>query len=313
MTLSQSLAAIAWDPQIRGVLVVVVMVALLMGSVYLLLATNLANRLGFLVALTGLFGWMTLLGINWWLYGQGWTGDGPTWDVEEINTGDLDGANLEDARVLSPEGIDEALAGEGISGYEELNELEPDEFEEIADGVEDQLGGWTLLNESDPVRGEAQSAVDDALTGPAYPSFETTNDYVVLYGMDLGGKPEADQDNLLDVMGNRITNTLRPQHPTKHAVVMVQPAAPEFDTLPGEEPAPIVPTPNTETVSVVMVRNLGDLRLPAAMTTIVSGVLFGLCCYLLHVRDRTIEANRAAPLPAVPGADPALDKANGSS
>ncbi len=40
------LAGIAWDPQIRGFLAVLVGVVVLMGSVYLLLGTNLGSRLG---------------------------------------------------------------------------------------------------------------------------------------------------------------------------------------------------------------------------------------------------------------------------
>ena len=55
MTLTHTLAGISWDPEIRGILIVAVGAAVLMGSVYLLLATNLGNRLGFMVALAGFF------------------------------------------------------------------------------------------------------------------------------------------------------------------------------------------------------------------------------------------------------------------
>ena len=60
MHLVPTLAGIAWDPQIRGILSVLVGVVVLMGSVYLLLATNVASRLGFLLALAAIFGWMTI-------------------------------------------------------------------------------------------------------------------------------------------------------------------------------------------------------------------------------------------------------------
>ena len=43
-----------WSPFIRGILVVLIGVGVLCGSVYLLLATNLGARLGFLVAMAGL-------------------------------------------------------------------------------------------------------------------------------------------------------------------------------------------------------------------------------------------------------------------
>ena len=39
-----------------------------MGSVYLILGTNIGARLGFLVALCGLAGWMALMGGIWWIY-----------------------------------------------------------------------------------------------------------------------------------------------------------------------------------------------------------------------------------------------------
>ena len=62
-------AGIAWDPQIRGFLAVLVGVVVLMGSVYLLLGTNLGARLGFLVAISWIFGWCTIMGLTWWMYG----------------------------------------------------------------------------------------------------------------------------------------------------------------------------------------------------------------------------------------------------
>jgi hypothetical protein len=304
MRLSESIAAISWDPQIRGALVVATMVAILMGSVYLILATNLAKRLGFLVAITGFFAWMTLLGITWWVYGQGWLGDAATWEVEEINTGQLDGAELEEAHRLEDA---------ELPNYEELNELTPEEFEEVAAGLEDDLGGWLLLSESDPVRGEAQAVVDAALQGPDYPTFALPEDYVVQYGMEFGGKPEADDDDILDIIGNRITNTLRVTHPPKYAIVMVQPGEFAEPPIPGEPPPEVVPAEGADVVSVVMVRNLGSLRLPAAMTTIVSFVLFLTCCYMLHVRDKTVMANRAAPLPEAPAPGSAPVKVGSSS
>ena len=48
------IAGIAWNPGIRGILSVLVGVVVLMGSVWLLLASNVGARLGMLLALTGL-------------------------------------------------------------------------------------------------------------------------------------------------------------------------------------------------------------------------------------------------------------------
>jgi hypothetical protein len=55
-----------WYPTILGVLVVIAAVGLFCGSIYLLLATNFGARLGFLVAFTGLAGFVMLLSLLWW-------------------------------------------------------------------------------------------------------------------------------------------------------------------------------------------------------------------------------------------------------
>jgi len=58
------LAGISWDPNIRGALVVLTAIVLLPGTVYMVLATDTGARLGLLLALTGLFGWMSIMGME---------------------------------------------------------------------------------------------------------------------------------------------------------------------------------------------------------------------------------------------------------
>ncbi len=77
------IAGIGWDPEIRGLLTVAVASAGLMGTVWLLLATNVGVRLGSLVALTGFFGWFTIMSLIWWLFGIGYTGQRPSWEFVE--------------------------------------------------------------------------------------------------------------------------------------------------------------------------------------------------------------------------------------
>ena len=69
-----TLIAIAWEPGIRGVVSVLAMVVVLIGGSYLVVGTNLGARLGFLIILSALFGWMTLMGAVWWTYGIGLKG-----------------------------------------------------------------------------------------------------------------------------------------------------------------------------------------------------------------------------------------------
>ena len=131
------LAGIAWDPQIRGFLAVGVGVVVLMGSVYLLLGTNLGSRLGFLVAMSAIFGWCTIMGLTWWVYGTiGMLGETPKWEVSEVVYPGLDDAALDEAHTLDTS---------ELPPPEDLNELEEAEYDEVRDDVEPTLGGWSLL------------------------------------------------------------------------------------------------------------------------------------------------------------------------
>ena len=77
--MSAALLAINWEPELRGVLTVILGTVAFMGSVYLILGTNIGARLGFLVVLCGLAGWMALMGGIWWIYGIGLKGADPAW------------------------------------------------------------------------------------------------------------------------------------------------------------------------------------------------------------------------------------------
>src|SRR6266576_4653951 len=77
-----------WNPTILGVLVVLSAIGLFCGSAYLLLATNLGARLGFLVAFASLTGFMVLLTSLWWTSGNSGIdpphGKSPSWKVVEV-------------------------------------------------------------------------------------------------------------------------------------------------------------------------------------------------------------------------------------
>jgi hypothetical protein len=98
-------AGLAWDPQIRGILAVVVGFVVLAGSVYLLLTTNLGGRLGLLLALAGLFGWLVILTFYWWVNppGIGPAGDPPSWEVKEIHVTGGDEPPVQREAQLLPE------------------------------------------------------------------------------------------------------------------------------------------------------------------------------------------------------------------
>lgn len=100
--MTEIVAGLGWDPEIRGLLTVALGMAILGGSVWLLLVTNTGTRLGSLIALAGFWGWMFVMGIFWWIYGIGWAGSLPTWEVQDV---------FIDAPGAEVEGLQEAFVG----------------------------------------------------------------------------------------------------------------------------------------------------------------------------------------------------------
>ena len=199
------LAGIAWDPTIRGVLTVVVAVAVLMGSTYLILATNTGNRMGFLIATTGFFGWMMLMGVIWWIYGIGMVGQAPSWQVVEVNTGELSAAATDEVRDLVLDNLPPA---------QELNALEVADFRAEASTVEGDLSGWRLLPLSDTQVGEAQATVDEFFAEGNYVGITGPNDYLSLYAFDIGGKDRLGDDrSMVERVKLSIEQLLQVTHP----------------------------------------------------------------------------------------------------
>lgn len=289
MTFVPTLAGIAWDPQIRNTLALVVGIGVLMGSVYLVLATNLAARLGFLVVLTAFFGWMIIHGTIWWIYppGQGPSGRVPAWDVQEIVYGDLSNSINDKVHQIRPQ---------GLPYYKKLDDLTPEQVDQLSKDQGARLGVWRLLGPSDAAKGEAQTALDAVLVGGTIPGLEDPTTRVYTYAFETGGKPERKGDTIWDRVSNRITNTLRVKNPPHYAVVQLVPAKKEV-TVAGQPPPPPAPDPNAQVISAVLVRDIGQRRVPAATITLGSGLIFGVLCAMLHQRDRRAAEHRSAPVP----------------
>ena len=292
--LLHTLAGIAWDPQIRGFLATAVGVVVLMGSVYLLLVTNLGTRLGFLIAATGFFGWMTLMGLIWWVYGTiGMLGAAPSWHVTEVVYPDVDAAALEEARPL-----DTSV----LPPPEEYKELEGEDFDQLRAEVEPELHGWRLLPEADPSFGEAKATVDayieanpiQGIGDEELGGIDSASEVVTLYAFETGGKEGLPDDpSRVDRITNKIKTTFwQVRHPPHHAIVQVQPVV--HQVAAAGEPPP-TPTPDEEepVITVIMERDLGDVRFPAAMVTIFSGIMFGVLCSMLHRRDQRVAEVRS--------------------
>ena len=286
--LLHTLAGIAWDPQIRGFLATLVGVVVLLGSVYLLLLTNVGARLGFLIAASAVFGWMTIMGGVWWVYGTiGMLGEAPHWEVTEVvypGTGD---AGLEEARALDTSGLPPA---------EELNDLAPEELEEIRPDLEADLDGWLLLPESNRAFGEAKAAVDEyfAEHEDVTLGIDSAEDYISTYSFERGGKERLDDDpSRIDRLVNKFKTTfIELTHPPRYAIIQVHPVI-QQEAAPGEAPPTPEPDPDKPVVSVIMTRDLGDVRFPGAMLTIFSGIMFAVLCVQMHRRDQRVREVRA--------------------
>ena len=317
------LAAIAFDPAIRGVLVVMVAVACLFGSVYIILATNMGIRNGFLIALAALTGWTFSLGIFWTIYGIGMVGQAPTWTPVEINfdrdatpitehVGKLPVTDAGEGPILSPSELLAQYEDQNPEIREQIESTEGQGFEpksltqvvtlvpELKSSLDDQLGGWRILPESDSRRGEAVAASDAALLASQVFGAETssanyTTKDVFFYGGKTAAEPETikGERNLFEKAWHRIETTLEVKNPTLYAAITLQKNV-EVVVPPGEAPPPAEIDTTASTITVVLERNLGNKRVIPALFAAFSGVLFFVFCWMLHTRDRRAAAMRAA-------------------
>ncbi len=306
-------AGLAFDPAIRGVLVVAVGVAVLMGSVYLLLATNLGSRLGLLVAFTGLFGWLTILTLFWWISppaigprgnNASWVpveiyinGSGEPAQTEPVN-GLVDPADLPSTDQILADHPE--LATEYPNGFL-LADLQANNPEILAEYLDkESLNGWRLVGSSSA--GESQAAADVALVDAGF--FTGPTEYKKLNTFEYGGKPTREEycpdaqggdflpDDVICRIQYKLTKTFTLHHPTHYAVVQVQPVITQV-AKPGEPPPLPVVDETKPVYSVVLVRDLGDVRLIPFLYFIISASLFVLFAWVLHNRDKTLMKNKA--------------------
>lgn len=282
------LAGIAYDPTIRGILAVGVGVVVLMGSVYLLLGTNTGNRLGFLLAATGFFGWMAIMGLIWWIYGIGMLGQAPAWHVVEYNTGDTAAAVTDAVREL-----DKSPVPSAPDAVVELTEEDPAALDALQAQVKEESNGWLLLDPTDAVRNEVEATVAAELPECTTCNFgiSEAGDYLSINAYQRGGKERLPENpSRWDRIWNTVETTVQLQHPPRYAILEVQKVI-EQDTVPGQAPPSPEADPSEPVISVVMLRDIGDLRFPAAVITISSTLIFLLLCWVLHQRERILEEN----------------------
>lgn len=258
-----AILSIGWEPELRGLLTVIIGAVALGGSVYLLLATNMGIRLGFLVALAGLFGWMATMGAIWWAYGIGLTGRLPTWEPSQPFSIVREGPRLLDAEVLdSPVMVDAGAS-----------------FTDVAKQTQTALvaDGWTRLPEDDQGRGQAVAAADEIIQNQA--ELYSAGEYQAVDVYTRGGERWPKIGDEVDFLAFF--------HTPHYAVVEIAPVIPQR-VEPGRAPARPVIDESQPHQYVVMLRDLGTKRQPAAFITIGSTIIFLVCCWMLHRRDRIL-------------------------
>lgn len=321
------LAAIQFDPHIRGVLVVLVGVVVLFGSIYLLVATNTGVRTGFLIAGAALTGWCFSMGIFWWIYGIGMRGEDPSWMHREINFDrgsapvtevlrELPRTDGEASEVPSPVELLDSFVEEHPQVREDIESTEgegfvPDSLTEVVTLVpelkaqlDEDLGSWRILPESDARRGEAVAAVDATIAeAQVFGSDTSASDYTVFdvffHGGKAGMEPETvpGERSLLEKAWDRVSTVFQIKNPTLYAAVTLQKNV-EVEVPLGEAPPPAQVDEEASMVTVVLERNLGNRRLIPALFTLFTGTLFFTFVWMLHSRDRRAAAARAAWTPA---------------
>ncbi|MEZ5280991.1 MAG: hypothetical protein R2770_11010 [Acidimicrobiales bacterium] len=265
-----SLLAFQWDPNITGYLAVGIGFIVLCGSVYLLLATNVGTRLGFLISLCGLAGWMFLMGIIWWVYGIGLVGDPPSWRPLQITT------NLAAADV--------------------------DEVQQLANlplGAEPP-GDWQLVSAEE--RGDIDSAADAEIVCAAADErrlevvnnclYESAQDIFHHRAFRIGGERSRPL-----IPSNKLFDFFLPTWGSPHYTVVQVQAYQDQPPIDLNSDAPIperVLDDNATIWSVVMVRDQGNLRFPPFLITVGSGILFAITAYQLHRRDLALMARSGA-------------------
>ncbi|MCJ7671354.1 MAG: hypothetical protein MUP67_04820 [Acidimicrobiia bacterium] len=258
-----------WYPTILGVLVVVAGVLLFVGSIYLLLSTNLGARLGFLIAFTALMGFMVVLTSLWVVTASPLNtlkGRIPSWKAVEL-VNDPSAAKTPEVRNIQTEGV-------------KVDTIEASNVKASAD---------ENLIAVEALPGEAQ------VTQQAFARFQAVTEYKVLNTYEIGGS----NPNPLDFEAT---------HTPKFAVIefceVVDPTTlVPFGVAP---PPPECKAGSDKSGFIVLKRDLGSLRVPPFVAWISSILLFGLGLLLLHWREKDERAaKRRAEAPAETSAEDA--------
>ncbi len=253
-----------WYPTIVGILVVAAAIALFCGSIYVLLATNLGARLGFLAAFTGLMGFMVLLTVLWMTTTSPLNtlrGTIPAWEVQQVVS------SLHDKSV--PADLRNAPhAGRVVPTVQAAT---------IKAAVD------AKLTTTPPV---AAFALPPNIN--KFARFEKVTDFKDVKFYEIGGSAPR----LLDWQLN---------HRPLYAVVQFCGVLPNTLPFGVPPPTPVCDPTSTKSGFAILKFNYGSLRIPPFVAFLASSILFGLGLLSLHWREKDERAAKAAAgqVPAV--------------
>jgi hypothetical protein len=259
-----------WYPVILGVLVVVAGIVLFVGSIYVLLGTNLGARLGFLVTFTALAGFMCILTLLWCTTASPLNtlkGRIPQWKVVEV--------------VKSPE---KAKTTDVHGIKQKQNVAEATE----ASNVKAAVDGALVTKVSTPT-------VEYTPNDNRFAKFADVTKYEVLQTWEIGGSsPKFWKGQFTHTPEYAVVQFCEVKDTSQSQPFGLPPLPPECSTAQG-----------AQTGYVVLTRDLGSLRVPPIVAFFISLILFGLGLLALHWREKDEQAAEAAK--AGPVAVPARD------
>ena len=256
------LGGLAWDPQIRGFLIFVAAFVMLPGTIYMLLATNVGARMGLMLAVAGISGWMFILGVTWAFYGQGIKGREPSWKVQEVvESTPAAATNLEEGTLKT---------------------------------LDDFPAKWETLVQGDKILGDAQAAADNFITksgrkpkmGHEGPIIKEPTPAQLALPCPFLRKRRLQGPRRIS--GRVATTSCSPSTSTSSSSGIHRTTSwcsckaylSSKSSTVNRRPRPWS-TPQAEVVNVILLRDLGSVRFPQVMMSIGSLIIFLVTCLQL--------------------------------
>jgi hypothetical protein len=237
-----------WYPTILGVLVVVAGIVLFVGSIYLILGTNMGARLGFLVTFTALMGFMVVLTSLWITTASPLTtlkGSVPKWEIKEI-VPSVDQSKIEAVRNIETD-------GHKVDAIEQAN-VKAAVDEGLVTKVSNAIETFTPEDN--------KFALYDAVTN-----------YLVLSTFEVGGSNPSWLD-------------FQFRHSPRYAVVQFCGVAPNTAVFGTPPDTPSCAADGSDEAQhngfVVLEYNLGDVKFPPLVAFASATLLFVLGLLMLH-------------------------------